>query len=84
MIPEPGRVCVVCGARPPRSRAGRHPVCGSCASQISRLARLDVERARSAERQAMTRIKRIVAARLGVAALVERLQRVLSDRPAQP
>lgn len=67
-------LCVVCGERPARSARGEHPTCGSCASTICRLGQLSDEQSRIVERQAVTRVRRILAARLGLARFVERMQ----------
>ncbi len=72
-------LCVVCRARPAVNPNAEHPACGSCKSSISRLTRLDEERMREAEKRAVTRIRRVIAAQVGVGGLVEKTQRLMSE-----
>ncbi len=67
-------LCVVCGERRARSARTDYPTGGSCASTICHLGRLDDEQSRNVERQAVRRLRRILAARLGLARFVEHVQ----------
>ncbi len=71
---EHAPLCVVCGERRARSARTDYPTCGSCASTICRLGRLDADQTRNVERQAVRRLRRILAARLGLARFVEHMQ----------
>ncbi len=71
--------CIVCRERPARNRRADYPTCGSCDSSICRLGQLTDEQSRTVERRAVTRIRRILAARLGMARFVERTQREATE-----
>ena len=72
--------CVVCNEHPPLNPSAEHPTCATCRSAISRLTRLDPGGMRKAERRAVARVRRVIAAQVGVAGLVARTQRTLSER----
>ena len=72
-------LCVVCKDRAALNPNAEHPACGSCKSSISRLTQLDEERMRKAEKRAVTRIRRVIAAQVGVGGLVEKTQRFMSE-----
>ena len=59
--------CIVCNDRPALNSEATYPTCGTCRSAVCRLRQLDEQRLRVKTKQAITRLKRIVAARFGVA-----------------
>jgi len=69
--------CMVCKERPALNPRGEYPTCGTCRASMCRIAQLTGDEADRVTRRAVTRVRRIVAARGGVATLVvESQQRV--------
>ena len=66
--------CVICGERKVVNPFGDNPTCGTCRSAVCRLRQLDESELRTKTRRAVTRLKRIVAARFGVAHRVVKTQ----------
>ncbi len=71
--------CVVCDERPARNPTAQHALCGTCRASICRLQQLPKEQWTAAQRRAHTRVRRVLAARLGVDGLVVFTQHVLSQ-----
>ncbi len=71
--------CIVCEERPALNPRGEHPTCGTCRASMCRIAQLTEDEADRATRRAVTRVRRIVAARRGVDALIVKAQPVLLE-----
>ncbi len=80
---EAAACCIVCDERPPLNPRGDYPTCGTCRSAICRLRKLEPPALGFKTRRAITRLKRIVAARWGVAHRVVLTQYVLNDSDSQ-
>ena len=71
--------CIVCGERRAINPRGEHPTCGTCRASMCRIAQLTDDEADRATRRAVTRVRRIVAARRGVDALIVKAQHGLLE-----
>ena len=71
--------CIVCGQRPALNPRGEYPTCGTCRASMCRIGQLTDDEADRATSRAVTRVRRIVAARRGVDALIVKAQHGLLE-----